>query len=176
MTPDQRALVHGLVIEPPSGKRKVSKEEFAAKFPDALEDGKLSLKVLIEASEEKNAEDLGNALTIGHVFGFPPDSEEILYSLASQVWHYSHEGVVAAIARTGFSDDRAIDALYDATQTTPSYLDYDDSRALAVQAIWALGKIPGRHSEQRLEMLARSPVTIIRQNAKKQLERRRGAD
>ena len=151
-------------------------EEFAKRFPESLNGGKLSLNILSDASNRLDAEDLQDALIIGHVFGFPSESEEILCGLVSQLWHHSHEDLVSSITRSGFSDERTCSALYDATQITPLYLEYDESRALAVKAIWALGEIPGRCSEERLETLTRSPAAILREAAKDQLGRRRGAD
>ena len=68
-----------------------------------------------------------------------------------------------------------VDALFRVTQWIPKSLEYDDARALAVKAIWALGKIPGSEAEAKLETLARSENTILRQNAVEQLERRHSA-
>jgi hypothetical protein len=68
-----------------------------------------------------------------------------------------------------------VGALFRATQWIPKSLEYDDARALAVKAIWALGKIPGPEAEAKLETLARSENTILRQNAVEQLERRNAA-
>jgi hypothetical protein len=58
---------------------------------------------------------------------------------------------------------------------TENLLEYDDNRALAVKAIWALGKIPGSEAEIKLQILARSDNEILRKAASGQLERRHTA-
>ncbi|MET9438981.1 HEAT repeat domain-containing protein, partial [Streptomyces sp. NPDC006551] len=63
-------------------------------------------------------------------------------------------------------------ALVAATRWVPEYLDFDESRALAVKAIWALGAIPGEEAREALEGLRGDENEIIRENAVKQLARR----
>ena len=172
MTPEQRKLAEGLIILPPTGQRRVSKEQFAQGFPDALVDGKLSPEILSQAFDEKSAEDLQCALTIGYAFGFSCEHKDILSRLSSADWHVSHEDVVSALVRSNFQDNATVDVLYAATQFVPEYLKFDDSRALAVNAIWGLGKIPGQYSESKLALLANSPVPVLRENAEGQLKRR----
>ena len=75
-------------------------------------------------------------------------------------------------ASDGLRTPDAVEALFGATQWIPT-LEYDDSRALAVKAIWALGKIPGAEAENKLETLARSGDDILQKTAAEQLERRR---
>ena len=88
-------------------------------------------------------------------------------------WHVRHEDVVSALDK--LRSPETVEVLFRATQWIPKSLEYDDSRALAVKAIWALGKIPGTEAETKLETLARFENTILRQNAVEQLERRRKA-
>ena len=133
----------------------------------------MALKWLQEAYETRNADDLSYAFIIGFTFGFASEHKDILRRLVDEDWHYSHEGVVSALKTWPTPD--TVDALFRATQWIPKALEYDDARALAVKAIWALGKIPGPEAEAKLEMLARSENTILRQNAVEQLERRRKA-
>nr|WP_240982708.1 HEAT repeat domain-containing protein [Streptomyces sp. S3(2020)] len=61
-----------------------------------------------------------------------------------------------------------------ATRWVPEYLDWDENRALAVKAIWALGAIPGPEAREALEGLRDDEDEIIRENAVKQLARRGG--
>ena len=53
-------------------------------------------------------------------------------------------------------DADTLESLYKATQWVPKYLDYDDSRALAVKAIWAIGNIPGPEADNYLQQLTGS--------------------
>ena len=172
MTEEQRKLCRDLIIQP-DGRSRITKEEFLRRFPSAVERGKSALKWLQEACETRNADDLSYAFIIGGVFGFAPEHKDILLHLIDEDWHYCHEGVVSALQTWPTPD--TVDALFRATQWIPKSLEYDDARALAVKAIWALGKIPGSEAEAKLETLARSENTILRQNAVEQLERRHSA-
>lgn len=172
MTEEQRKLCRDLVIQP-DGKRRITKEDFLRRFPSSVEEGKVATRVLEDAYTAQNAEDLQCALIIGFVFGFTSAHKDILRRLVDVDWHNSHEDVVEALDGLGTPD--VVDALFRATQWIPKSLEYDDSRALAVKAIWALGKIPGPDAETKLETIASSDNTILRKTAIEQLARRRGA-
>lgn len=169
MTEEQRKLCRDLIVFP-NGRSTITKEDFLRRFPSAVEGGRLALKWLQEAQETRNADDLSCALIIGGNFGFDTEHKDILLRLIDEDWHYSHEDVVSTLQRWPTPD--TVEALFRATQWIPKSLEYDDARALAVKAIWALGKIPGPEAETKLETLARSENTILRKNAVEQLERR----
>jgi len=169
MTEEQRKFCRDLIIYP-DGRSRITKEDFLRRFPSAVEHGRLALKWLDEADQTRNAEDLNCALIIGFVFGFAPEHLDILRRLVDVDWHYSHEDVVSALETWPTPD--TVEALFRATQWIPKSLEYDDSRALAVKAIWALGKIPGAEAETKLEALARSDNAILRKTAEEQLKRR----
>lgn len=172
MTEEQRKLCRDLIIQP-DGRSRIAKEEFLHRFSSAVEHGRLALKWLQEAYETRDADDLSCALIVGGTFGFAPEHKDILCRLIDEDWHYSHEDVVSALKAWPTPD--TVEALFRATQWIPKSLEYDDSRALAVKAIWTLGKIPGTEAETKLETLAHSENTILRKNAVEQLERRHAA-
>ncbi len=130
----------------------------------------MAMAVLEAAYETKNAEDLEYALIIGFVFGFGPEHEDILCHLVEADWHFRHEDVVSAL--DDLRSPSAVTALSRATQWIPEYLDFDEYRALAVKAIWALGKLPGEDVESKLQALALSDNPILKKNALNRLERR----
>ncbi|WP_271565717.1 hypothetical protein [Bradyrhizobium sp. CCBAU 11386] len=169
MTPEQRRLCRDLMIEP-SGKRRVSKEDFVSRFPSALQQDKLAFDLLDDAQRTQNAEELQCALIVGFTFGFCVQHKDILVDLANAGWHHSHEDIVSALEN--WPSGETVDALFQATQRVPKYLEFDDNRALAVKAIWAIGKVPGALAEARLVELSRSHDSVLRMNAMKQLERR----
>jgi hypothetical protein len=171
MTPEERSLCRGLVITPPSATRTIPTEEFASRFPSAIEHGTVAARLLEEACESKNPDDVQCALVVGHAFGFASDHVGILARLLEADWHVSHEDVVSALDR--LRSPEGVNALYRATQWIPEYLSYDDSRALAVKAIWALGKLSGDEAEAVLHQLAASSDTVIQDAAKEQLQRRK---
>lgn len=171
MTSEQRNLCQSLVITPPRGVSQISKEDFLRQFPSSVEGGKLAPRVLEEACRTQNAEDLQCALIIGFTFGFMPEQKNVLCRLVDVDWHYSHEDVVEALG--GLREPDVVDALFRATQWIPRSLKHDNSRALAIKAIWAIGRIPGTEAEAKLEMLAHSDNAILQKTAVEQLEHRR---
>jgi hypothetical protein len=172
MTPEQRKLCRDLIILP-NARVRITKEEFLRQFPSAVEGGKLALKWLQKAYETRSADDLSCALIVGGNFGFVPEHKDILQRLIDENWHYSHEDIVTTLQNWPTPD--TVEALFRATQWIPKSLEYDDYRALAVKAIWALGAIPGNEAETKLETLAHSENAILRKNAQEQLERRHNA-
>ena len=172
MTEVQRKLCRDLIIFP-NGQGRITKEEFLRRFPSAVEHGKLASRLLEDAYRAQDGDGLECALTIGFAFGFAPEHTKTLCHLVEADWHVRHEDVVSALDK--LRSPGTVEALFRVTQWIPKSLEYDDSRALAVKAIWALGKIPGTEAETKLETLARSENTILRQNAVEQLERRRKA-
>ena len=169
MTKEQRQLCRDLTIQL-DGRSRISRDEFLSRFPSATENGKVATKWIEEEEHARDADDLSCALTIGLLYGFAPDHAVILRRLIDSDWHYSHEDLVIALQTWPTAE--TVDALFLATQWIPKSLEYDDARALAVKAIWELGKIPGREAQAKLELLARSDNVILRENAKKQLGRR----
>jgi hypothetical protein len=172
MTSEQRQLAGYLVLSPHYPQGRISKEEFATRFPGALRDGRLSLDLLDAACRDENAEDLEHALTVGFVFGFSPQHEKTLCSLVSEFWHRRHEDVVSALVDIGATDQMTADAFYAATLIASPYLIYDGSTSLAVKAIWGLGRMPGTYPEEKLKTIAQSANPVLRENAENQLKRR----
>jgi len=173
MTETQKKLCGGL-IQYPTGhgtRRDISKEEFLREFPTSLgAEGRLSLNLLKDAYQSQDADEVSCALVIGWTFGFGPEHKDILLRLADEDWHYSQEDVVDALDM--FRTPDMVPALFRATQWIPKALEYDDARAMAVKAIWSLGRIPGTESEEKLMTLAQSDNAILRKNALEQLELR----
>lgn len=170
MTIEERRLCRELIVTPPKGVRRTTKEEFLRQFPDAVEDGSVSTTLLERTLIEKSSDDLQCVLIVGYTFGFSPSQADILCRLLEADWHVSHEDLVGAMDKLRLP--QSVDSLYRATQWIPEYLSYDDSRALAVKAIWALGKIPGSESEGALRRLVSSSVEVLSDTAKHQLRRR----
>jgi hypothetical protein len=171
MTPGERRRCRDLIITPPRGARQISKEEFLREFPSSVERGVVSLKLLEDAYRARSADDLQCALIVGHSFGFSREHTDVLCRLAEADWHFSHEDVVSAL--DGLQTPDAVETLFHVTQWIPEYLNFDKSRALAVKAIWAIGKIPGAAAEAKLKALAQSDDTVLAKAAAEQLERRR---
>jgi len=169
MTEEQRRLCGELLIHP-NGLRLISKDDFLQQFPSAVAHGRLALRWLDEAFREQDAKDLQCALLVGFNFGFGPEHADILCRLVDANWHHSHEDVVSALEE--LRGPKAAEALFRATQWIPNYLEFDETRALASKAIWALGKLPGEKAETKLAMLAGSEDAFLRNAAVRQIERR----
>ncbi|MGK3204325.1 hypothetical protein [Amycolatopsis sp. MEPSY49] len=101
---------------------------------------------------------------------FTVDHLELLRQLSAADWHRKHEDVITALAEMRAPE--AVDVLYRATQWIPKYLEFDENRALAVKAIWALGNTPGNEAEASLVRLLGSDSEVLQKEARRQLERR----
>ena len=110
------------------------------------------------------------ALIVCATFGFTMGHLDLLVQLASADWHHAHENVVSALAQ--LRAPAAVDALYHAGWWIPDYLDFDENRALAVKAIWALGGTPGPEADHALKRLLGAGGEIVREAARSQLMRR----
>lgn len=151
--------------------QSISPEQFLTGFRASPDGQQLYETLLSEALHSKCAEDVEYALMVGYTFGFSKAHLQLLLHLLGEPWHFKHEDIVTALGRIKSSE--AVEGLYAATQWIPPYLDFDESRALAVKAIWALGSIAGNEAHQCLEKLASDPDAILSSAAKEQLERRR---
>jgi hypothetical protein len=129
-----------------------------------------ALRALENAYSQQNEDDVECGLLMGFHFGFTPEFQDVLIRLSDSEWHHSHEDVVMAL--DGLGDTLAIEALYRAALKIHPYLEYDDSRALAGKAIWALGRLGDGTADQKLRLLAESGDPVIRAYAQKQLYRR----
>lgn len=65
----------------------------------------------------------------------------------------------------------SIEVLYETAIKEYEYLDYDEAHALAVKCIWALEDIGTEYAEQKLQLLLNSNISVIKENAQKQLDR-----
>ncbi|HEV2239235.1 MAG TPA: hypothetical protein VGR57_21445 [Ktedonobacterales bacterium] len=167
MSPEQRALVIALATVP--GRQPMSKEQFLREF--RTENGVvLGLVLLREATARQDPVDVALALVVCFRFGFTDGHLQPLLTLAFADWHQRHEDVASALGK--LRSPASVDALAHLAQWVPAYLDFDDARALAVKAIWALGGTPGPEAEQALKRLLNAQNVIVREAAKKQLMRR----
>ena len=168
MTSDEQKLILSLAA------KSRHKDEFLRRFRQSNDGAKLTSELLNEAIASRDADDVEMALLVGFSFGFTDQHLTALKLLESVDWHARHEDVVSAL--DDLKSGSAVEALYHATQWGPEYLKFDKSRALAVKAIWALGKIEGAAAEDKLRQLAKEENPILRENAEKQIERRRNKD
>lgn len=166
MTSDEQQLVLQLVTE------GLPKDEFLRRFRESEDGVSLTTKLLKEAIANQNGEDAEMALIVGFAFGFITEHLPLLVDLEAADWHERHEDVVSALG--DLADRNSVGALYHSTQRIPEYLDFDKSRALAVKAIWALGRIRGPEADAALNELGNDPDPILAESAAEQMERRQG--
>ena len=169
MTPDDRKLILSLVVVP--GRPFTGDKEDVLRHFGVADGSKLGLDLLRDAISRQDAVDVEMALIVTSNFGVTPEFLGPLVQLCLADWHTTHEDVVAVLGQ--LREPTAVPALYEATQFIPEYLEYDDSRALARKAIWAIGGTPGREAEQALLRLTDSDDEILCDEAARQLERRR---
>lgn len=168
MTPEDRNVISSLVVVPGRGRRG-SPEDVLRHF--GTTDGcALGLRLLRDAVDRQDGLDVEIALIVCATFGFTMDHLDLLVQLASADWHHKHEDVVLALGQ--LRSPTGVEALYHAAWWVPDYLDFDESRALAIKAIWALGGTPGAEAEQALKRLLSAEGEVVREAARAQLARR----
>ena len=123
---------------------------------------------LIDRSDEL----LDDYLTLIFLYNVPYDScIQFLNEMLVSNWHHQHENIALLLEQA--CDHSSIEYLYDAARTQYEYLEYDENYALAVKCIWALGKIFRKGfplAKEKLELLAQSTNSIIRENSIEQLQ------
>jgi hypothetical protein len=166
MSPEERSLVMALFVVP--GRQPMSNEQFLKEFGAA--DGRaLGLDLLRDAVDRRDPVDVELALVVCFRFGFTDDHLEPLLSLAFADWHQRHEDVASALEKLG--SPASVDALEHLARWIPAYLEFDEARALAVKAIWALGGIRSETARQALTSIADSSCSILAEAAVAQLQR-----
>jgi len=148
----------------------ICKEQFNALAGNTGDDRAFALSILADAISKRDSLNLAAGLSLAFEFGFSAEHLGLLISLVDADWHHSHEDVVWALDKLG--DLKSVDALFKATQIVPQYLAYDDTRALASKAIWALGNLNDKIADEKLRLLAESDCEVIKEDALEQLERR----
>lgn len=108
-------------------------------------------------------------LYFGSVVKYEYKCISILNELILSKWHYKHEDL--ALILQHYQQASSVNPLYQASSLNLDYLDFDDSYALAVKCIWALGDIGTQEALEKLEILSNSDNDIIKANAIKQLNR-----
>jgi HEAT repeat protein len=150
------------------GRQPMSNEQFLKKF-GAVDGRDLGLDLLRDAVNRRDPVDVELALVVCFRFGFTNDHLQPLLTLAFADWHQRHEDVASALGE--LRSPASIDALAHLARWVPAYLEYDDARALAVKAIWALGGIGVATARGALTSLADSPSSIVAENAAAQLRK-----
>lgn len=130
----------------------------------------LGLRLLRDAVDRRDGDDVGMALIVCTAFGFTMAHLEWLVELAYADWHHEHEGIVWALGK--LRAPAAVDALYHLAVWIPDYVRFDENRALEVNAVWALGKTPGPEADRALKRLLSADEEIVRNAAQAQLVRR----
>jgi hypothetical protein len=150
---------------------RISEDELLRRFRIGRSDGmSFALRVLGEAYRAKDAGSVECGLGLGFHFGMSPQFFDILVKLSDAEWHERHEDVVTALNE--LHDSRSVEALYRAALKRHPYLGYDNARALAVKAVWALGNLGDTSADEKLRVLAKSDDGILRREAENQLLRR----
>jgi len=167
MTLEELQLARDLVIYP-NGKSRISLEEFARRYPLALEQGKLALKVIEEANRKQSDDEVGAALIIGATFGFTAEHVPVLCELLHVDWHSCHEDIVSTLQK--LKDPRAVNAVYRATFVKHEYLAYDEFLGLARKCTWALADIGTSDALAKLHLLTASDKSVIAGYAKERID------
>lgn len=165
MKKEERNLIDKLM------EKNISNSNFLEQFTvNVLVDHNYLIKLLEEAYMYKEADDVEYCLYVGFVFElFSNDYLPILCKLLEAPWHCQHEDIAMILQKLKSPD--SVEVLFKTTFARFDYLDYDESFALAVKCIWALGDTRTKEAKEKLRILARSDNKIIKDNAEFQLKR-----
>lgn len=150
---------------------KISKEEFLTLIKVKSECLGEELSEMLSFAYKQNS-DSNVEISIYLIFKYEQINEKYLDVLNNLIlcdWHEQHENIAMLLQR--LKAPKSVDYLYATINQKYSYLEYDDSYALAVKCIWALGDIGNEEAKEYLKKLLNSENEIIVENAKKQLER-----
>jgi HEAT repeat protein len=150
------------------GRQPMSDERFLKEF-GAADGTALGLGLLRDAVDRRDPVDAELALVVCFRFGFTQGHLQPLITLAFADWHQRHEDVASALGQ--LRSPESVDALVHLAQWVPGYLEFDDARALAVKAIWALGGIGSEAAREALTSLASSECSVVAENAVAQLQK-----
>jgi hypothetical protein len=167
MTSEERSLVMKLVMVP-GRPPAISPEEFLRQF-GAADGVALGVDLLADAVDRRDAADVEWSLIVCSKFGFTDVHLQPLLSLAFADWHEQHENVASALGI--IRSPASVPVLVHLAQWVPGYLRFDNVRALATKAIWALGGIGGDKARLALEGLTRSDSSIVAGGAAAQLRK-----
>lgn len=165
MTTKERELVMDMATQ------NLSQADFLRRCRNSTDGRLLCGDLLQEALQTQIASDVECALMVGFTFGFMDEHLSALLELAAAPWHFKHEDVIRALGK--FQSPEAVSVLYATTRWIPEYLGFDESRALAVKAIWGIGRIEGPDADAALKELMNDPDPILAKTAAEQMIRRR---
>jgi hypothetical protein len=169
VTPEAEKLILAMVYRP--GDVSGGDPEAVLRYFGTDDGVALGRRLLREAIERQDATDFELALIVCGRFAAIDESLMPLFIEQSYAdWHTRHEDLVSILGK--YKSPETVDALYHATQWIPEYLDYDEARALAHKAIWALGGTPGPEATAALTRLLTDEDETLHEAAAKQLRRR----
>lgn len=151
--------------------KRISKSDFL-KSNDIAEENISSefFARLTRAYIQKSANEVDEMIYLLFSFGVIDEKfVDLLDDLLICDWHWQHENIAMLLQK--LKSTKSIDALFETSQKAFPYLSYDDSYALAVKCIWALGDIGTDLALEKLEVLTQSENPIIKKNAIKQVSR-----
>lgn len=148
--------------------KQINLSEFLCQFSDGS--GELDLcKELTIAREAEDAELVDLLLYLSAVVNFDYYDVDILNQLVTAPWHQKHEEIVRLLDH--YRQPSSVNPLYKAALLNLDYRDYDEDFILANKCIRALEKIQDQNAIEKMELLAAADNELIRQYAKKHLNR-----
>ena len=149
----------------------ITKKEFLKQFPvDLANDENYIYNTFLDCYNRKDKYDLELVLALPPLGGktiYADKFVELLCLLLKEEWHQQHENIVNCL--NIIRSPKSIETLYSTAFAKFDYLDYDDTYSLARKCIHALGNINTEESKEKLRLLAKSEIPIIKEKAEKQL-------
>lgn len=164
------------MIEPPESLildlvlRRISAGDFLATLRASPAEMRAEVaQMLARAVATQDSDRAELALSLGHAFGFEPDTLASLSILADASWHQSHEDVVDALAKLGTPE--TAEALFRAAVAPLPYRAYDLGHSLRAKAVRALAGLRSTSGIGLLSTLMRGDDAFVRGEAERWLTR-----
>ena len=153
--------------------REITEDQFINQYKaltnQSIIDDKYCLQLINLASNEKDDEKLEEAFILGFTIDcFSKDFSQIFCKLLQEDWHYKHEDIARVLQ--SLKDPSTVDCLYTAAELQFDYLDYDDTCQFARKCSKALSDIDNATAISKLQLLAQSNFSEIKQYAIKELK------
>ncbi|WP_243374137.1 hypothetical protein [Geotalea sp. SG265] len=127
-------------------------------------------RILSNALESRDAEEVEYALMLGFCFSFPDKILPLIHDLLGADWHESHENMISILQDR--KHPSSVEFIRRAALLKPElqYLEYDDYGAYYKKCMWALQAIGTEEAIEAIKSFASAEDPILAREARYRLE------
>ncbi len=163
MTEDQRDLVLRWM------RQEISKEELLDAFEGKRDDADTCVVDALRAAlAAKEARELWDALHLGNILGFPEASIPIFFELIREDWHDRYDEISFVLQKMRFPS--SVEGLYEAVLLKIPHCEDIGPEVFRNNCMWALYDIGTDEAKEKLQVLAKSEIESVREDAQEKLD------